>query len=790
VSVHTAGQATLDVARRLLRAGISFLPVALDGTKAPDWHLLPLEWDADRGKQVPKWEPLQARLPTQDEVRRWHRRPDPRGIGVVCGKVSGNLEVIDFDRDAGELFPAWRELVEDERPGLVARLTAVRTPRQPAGYHVWFRCPGVTTPGSDKLAVDPAVKGKDRTLIETKGEGGYALVAGCPAASHETGGLYELLSGPPLWEVAKVTPAERDVLLKAARLLTREVQKEKGGPWTQRASAGWELTPGADYDRRGPGLVPILERHGWARARELPGKTLWRRPGKERGWSATTGFCKGEDGTELLYVFTSSAHPLEEGKGYGPFRLLALLEHGGDFKGAAKALYEQGYGKKAAGEDNGRHRPGGEKPAPARLATTCLAGVRPRPLRWLVPDYLPLGKLVLFAGDGGHGKSVLTLALTAAVTTGKPAFGLGYQAPGPADVLLVSCEDDFEDTVVPRLIAAGADLGRCHRVDGTLSDDGEVGTFSFADFRALEAELERRPEVRLVVIDPAGAYIGRAGCDDHKDSELRALLGPLSEMANRRRVTVLIVKHINRNTNAKAVHRVTGSAGYVNTVRAAFLVTPDPDNDRRLCLPLKANLSSEARGFAFRPQPVASDEAEVILDAFPDLEGEDRLRLAAQLFRLEWLGAVDIDPDEALAAGHGREPGRVAQCAAWLEKFLGGHAWPSKEIDEAGRKAGFSIDNINKAKRWLKGHKDLWSTNKGRFQGAWWSGFGPPDSWTLRPRPSPHETHETHNNGGAGAQSCESCESHEVSTGGGAAPEIDDREVWPESDPWKVRARD
>lgn len=108
----------------------------------------------------------------------------------------------------------------------------------------------------------------------------------------------------------------------------------------------------------------------------------------------------------------------------------------------------------------------GKSIEPAGLDTTRLDSIRPRPIRWLVPNLIPLGKLVLIAGDGGHGKTTLTLDMAANLTMGRPCFGKDYEAPEPCDVLLISCEDDFEDTVVPRLIAAEADLKRVHRVNG------------------------------------------------------------------------------------------------------------------------------------------------------------------------------------------------------------------------------------------------------------------------------------------------------------------------------------
>src|SRR5262249_12560752 len=159
-----------------------------------------------------------------------------------------------------------------------------------------------------------------------------------------------------------------------------------------------------------------------------------------------------------------------------------------------------------------------------RLVTTCLADVRPEPVRWLVPGYLARGKMVTWGGDGGQCKSTVTLHVTACLTTGRAALGLDYEPPPPADVLLVGCEDGYADTVVPRLLAAGADLGRVHRVDGIRHADGKPRPFGLDHLQAIEEELRARPGVRLIVIDPAASFTGRARIDDHKNAELRSVL--------------------------------------------------------------------------------------------------------------------------------------------------------------------------------------------------------------------------------------------------------------------------
>jgi hypothetical protein len=370
------------------------------------------------------------------------------------------------------------------------------------------------------------------------------------------------------------------------------------------------------------------------------------------------------------------------------------------------------------------------------LATTFLTRVRPMPVHWLVPGYLPLGKLVLLAGDGGHGKSCLTLGLSACLTTGRPCLGLDYPPLPPADVLLISCEDDYADTVVPRLLSAGADLGRIRKVDGVQSKDGKVLPFNLAYFEALRQELKASPNVRLVVIDPAGAYIGKAGIDDYKDSELRALLGPLSELAAECQVTIVLVKHLVKGATSKAVHKVGGSAAYVNAVRAAFVVAPDPDEPaRKFFLPIKFNLGPLPSGLAYRLASLSLDDQSRVLAPFDHLEEEDRARLGEQLFRVDWEGAVAMTADQALGdvAKRDRGPRKVPECVEWLEAFLSPFAWPSEEVRAAAEKEGFAFSTLKEAKAVLKSQGKARYNNSGRFKGEWWCGLGDPRDWRLRP---------------------------------------------------------
>jgi hypothetical protein len=317
-----------DAALAYQRAGLSVVPIKGDGSKSP-----PLAWKE-----------FQSRIASEAEIASWFSNGHLRGVAVLGGRISGNAEHLDFDEDAPRVFSAWRDLVEDEMPGLFAKLCIRKTPG--AGFHASYRCED-QIPGNTDLAFrpDPDDPQKRLVLIQTRGEGGYVLAPGCPACCHPSGGLYQHFQGPKLSQIQTVIAAEREVLWRCARALDEMPQEETDKPSAFKAKAGkaYGLSPGDDYNARGPGWASILD--GWTLVREHGGKGYWRRPGKEGpGWSATTG-CKAKDGGhELFFVFSSNASPFEPQKSYSKFGAYALLHHAGDFVAAAKELRAQGFG--------------------------------------------------------------------------------------------------------------------------------------------------------------------------------------------------------------------------------------------------------------------------------------------------------------------------------------------------------------------------------------------------------------------------------------------------------------
>src|SRR5262249_48264127 len=130
--------------------------------------------------------------------------------------------------------------------------------------------------------------------------------------------------------------------------------------------------------------------------------------------------------------------------------------------------------KKAAQKPRPATAPNDTNPAgsPGEMLVESLEGCRPKPVRWLVPGRVPAGMMGLIAGEGGRGKSVTPLELAAAVSVGRCALGLDYSDPVKGKALIISCEDDWERTVAPRLAVLGADFRNILRVRGVKSSAG------------------------------------------------------------------------------------------------------------------------------------------------------------------------------------------------------------------------------------------------------------------------------------------------------------------------------
>jgi putative DNA primase/helicase len=356
-------------------------------------------------------------------------------------------------------------------------------------------------------------------------------------------------------------------------------------------------------------------------------------------------------------------------------------------------------------------------PAPIRvspkmsgLEVVCMADVRPSSIEWLWQNWIAIGKVHVLAGEGGRGKSTILCNATAITTTGS-SWPDGAQPRGKAGVIILAAEDDVEDTLAPRLLAAGADMTRVFVIRSVMEDNKRRGFSLQADLECLEAEIRKRDNVKLVIIDPVSSYLGKV--DSHKNADVRSVLEPLGEMAARLRVAVICNNHFSKG-GGSANSRVIGSVAFVNQARAAFIVTPDDEDETRMLLiPSKMNIAPIRHGLAYR-----------IEGCMIEFEGTS---IATSRIMYEST-PITITADQALAAldNVGENRSEKNEAIEFLTGALREGPVSAKEMKKEAAEAGISSKSLRSAREAL-GIKP----EKSGFEGGW--------VWQLPKMPSETE---------------------------------------------------
>jgi len=292
-----------------------------------------------------------------------------------------------------------------------------------------------------------------------------------------------------------------------------------------------------------------------------------------------------------------------------------------DVRDAQRVLEELEAGRKPSGGNGSRPArrvapPVGPTAAPVpRLKLIPMADVIASHVEWLWDGRLPRGKLSVLAGDPGLGKSYLTLKIAAIISQGGE-WPDGSQATA-GNVLIISAEDDYADTIRPRLDCLGADVARITGIDGVLGDGPDIARpFSLR----MDIDLLRQGIVDtgavVVIVDPLNAFLG--GIDSHKAAEVRGVLSPLAHVAGETHAAILAVHHLNKGTSANALYRASGSLDFVAAARVVHGVAADPELEgRRVFVPVKCNIAAMPEGIGFRigEDGVHFDNLPVTLDA-------------------------------------------------------------------------------------------------------------------------------------------------------------------------------
>jgi hypothetical protein len=357
-----------------------------------------------------------------------------------------------------------------------------------------------------------------------------------------------------------------------------------------------------------------------------------------------------------------------------------------------------------------RYQPGEKNAIAADLAGVELQrgdAIEPRPVRWLWRGFLAAGKLHILAGAPGTGKTTVALALAATITVGGRWPDGTYAEPG--DVLIWSGEDDVADTLIPRLLAAGADRSRVHFARRTTLQTGEVREFDPAtDFPMLSVAASQVPDLRMLLLDPVVSVVGK-GTDSHKNSEVRVALQPLADFGDRHQCAVFGVSHFSKGTAGRdPVERVTGSLAFGAAPRVVFAAAKlaDDEGGGRVIVRAKSNNGPDGGGFRF-------DLGRV--EIAPGIEGQ----------RVLWGEAVEGAAREILAtAEQDNEPGS-GDAKEFLRDLLEGGPMPAVDVFKSAEANGYSKRQMQRAREAIaEKHKD-------GMHGGW--------IWTLPKMPLPAE---------------------------------------------------
>ena len=300
-------------------------------------------------------------------------------------------------------------------------------------------------------------------------------------------------------------------------------------------------------------------------------------------------------------------------------------------------------------------------------------------IEWLFYPFIPFGKVTIIQGDPGEGKTTMVLQIIAKLTKGEAIFPRqeqkieeknGAEMPvdsnvdnlmEPVNVIYQTAEDGLGDTIKPRLLAAGAD---CSRV--LVIDDREQ-PLTMLDIRLEEAIVQTK--ARLVVLDPIQGFLG-AEVDMHRANEIRPLMKRVAVLAEKYHCAIILIGHMNKNSNGKSSYRGLGSIDFQAAARSVLIVGRIKDEPEvRVVCHVKSSLAPEGKSIAFR------------------LDKDNGL---------EWIGDYDISADDLLSGDSRGQKSRKAK--EFLLEILADGGMAQKKIEEEAEKRGIKKKTLRNAK--------------------------------------------------------------------------------------------
>lgn len=293
---------------------------------------------------------------------------------------------------------------------------------------------------------------------------------------------------------------------------------------------------------------------------------------------------------------------------------------------------------------------------------------------WLLYPFIPFGKVTIVQGDPGEGKTTMVLQIIAKLTKGEAVLPSGSDEQAleektmdlePVNVIYQTAEDGLGDTIKPRLLSAGAD---CSRV--MVIDDNDQA-LTMMDARLEEAIIKTK--ARLVVLDPIQGFLG-AAVDMHRANEIRPLMKRVAVLAEKYHCAIILIGHMNKNSNGKSSYRGLGSIDFQAAARSVLIVGRIKDEPEiRVVCHVKSSLAPEGKSIAFR------------LDKDTGFE---------------WIGEYDISADDLLSGDNRGQ--KIHEAKEFLKEILVSGSVAQTKVAEEAESRGIKKKTLWNAKKELE----------------------------------------------------------------------------------------
>lgn len=293
---------------------------------------------------------------------------------------------------------------------------------------------------------------------------------------------------------------------------------------------------------------------------------------------------------------------------------------------------------------------------------------------WLLYPFIPFGKVTIVQGDPGEGKTTMGLQIIAKLTKGEAVLPSGSDEPAleektmalePVNVTYQTAEDGLGDTIKPRLLSVGADCSRVMVID----DDDQALTMM--DARLEEAIIQTK--ARLVVLEPIQGFLG-TDVDMHRANKIRPLMKRVAVLAEKYHCAIILIGHMNKNSNGKSSYRGLGSIDFQAAARSVLIVGRIKDEPEiRVVCHVKSSLAPEGKSIAFR------------LDKDTGFE---------------WIGEYDISADDLLSGDNRGQ--KIHAAKEFLQEVLTSGSVAQTKVAEEAESRGIKKKTLWNAKKELE----------------------------------------------------------------------------------------